>query len=108
MSLGANSELNLDAIIAEHRALATLRMLDRAPCYSANDRLIAARLEQLGMAALPEQIRDMLDGFESHGFVRVERPTGLVVVTITQVGQEVAQGLRAAEGVLRPRPEEPY
>lgn len=108
MAAGQNSEPSMDTIIAEHRALAILRLVERANAYRSNERLIAARLEQLGMAALPEQVRDMLDGFERRGFVRAEHSSGVVVVTLTQAGQEVACGLRPAEGVLRPRPDEPY
>jgi hypothetical protein len=98
----------MDTITTEHRALATLRLLERASAYRSNERLIAARLEELGMATLPEQVRDMLDGFERRGFVRVEHSSGVVVVTLTQARQEVACGLRAAEGVPRPRPDESY
>ena len=108
MAAGQNSHSSFAATIAEHQALAALRLLDRAPAYCSNDGLIASRLEQLGMVALPEQVRDMLDGFERRGFVRAERPSGVVVVTLTQTGQEVARGLCAAEGVLRPRPDEAY
>lgn len=108
MAAGHNSHAGFDTTVAEHQALAALRLLDRASAYCSNEGLIASWLEQLGMIALPEQVRDMLDGFERRGFVRTERPSGVVVVTLTQVGQEVARGLRVVEGVLRPRPEEPY
>lgn len=108
MSEGKNTTSDLESILAEHRALATLHLLDRAACYRTNERIISARLEQLGMAALPEQIRDMLDAFERRGFVRCERSDQVMVVILTQNGQEVARGLRSADAVLRPRPGEPY
>lgn len=108
MSGCKNSLPVLDGIISEHRALATLRMLERAARYCSNEGIVAAWLEQLGMPSSREQIRHMFDDFESRGFVRCERPAAVLVVTLTQLGHEVALGLQDATGVLRPRPEEPY
>lgn len=108
MTEARNSQPKLDRIVAEHRALATLRLLYRAPGNRSNERIIAAWLEELGLTGLREQLHDMLDGFESGGFIRCERPGDLLVAVLTQTGEEVARGIRSAEGVLRPQPEEIY
>ena len=92
----------------EHRALAILRALQRLPCFSCNDSLIADILGLLALSGTAPEIREVVNGLERLGLVIIERTDPLLVFRLTQKGDETAKGLILVEGVLRPPPECPY
>jgi hypothetical protein len=95
-------------IKAEHRALAILRFLHHEPSYSSNERIIAAYLDLLALGGVSAEVRSALDALERLALVRAESREGLIVVRLTQVGEDVALGRAIVEGVLRPALKEPY
>jgi hypothetical protein len=104
----ANAHSDIARIKAEHRALAILRFLHREPSYGSNERIVAAYLELLAIGGGCNEIRSALDDLERLGLLRAERRAGLMVVWLTQSGEDAALGRSNVEGVLPPAPDEPY
>jgi hypothetical protein len=92
-----------DQHVAEDRRLALLRFLDAAPGYAANDSLLHAALERIGHTIARDVIRTDAAWLAEQGLVRTETVHGVLVVTITGRGQDVARGRAVVPGVKRPR-----
>lgn len=93
----------LDQVTSEHRRLAILELLDRHIGYTSNDRVIADCLVRLGLGTIRDVLRADLEWLNESSLIRIEPVENVVVVTLLEGGQEVAQGRRAdLEGIARP------
>ena len=98
----------MDQIRSEHRALAILRVLEREAGYSSNERVLGDYLDRLALGGVREEIRASLETLERFGLLKCDWCEALMIVTLTEHGQEAATGRRIVEGVLRPGPDCPY
>ena len=98
----------MDQIRSEHRALAILRVLEREAGYRSNERVLGDYLDGLALGGLREDIRASLETLERSGLLKCDWCEALMIVTLTERGQEAATGRRIVEGVLRPGPDCPY
>lgn len=90
-----------------HVRLATLRLLDDAPGYSANDSVLTTSVRSMGLSCTRDQMRGHLGWMEEQRLVTLLRPTdGLIVATISERGADVAHGRSVVAGVQRPSPGE--
>lgn len=88
-----------------HARLAILRALIDVPGHAANDSVLAAVMEQLGLPVSRDQLRTQLGWLEEQGLVKLARPSdALIVVTLRERGADVAIGRAIVEGVQRPSP----
>lgn len=96
--------MSYDAHISEHLRITLLRVLAGAPQYRANDSVLtdAARMRGLGVAR--DRVRTELAWLAEQGLVSLEPMESLTVATITQRGQDVAEGHATVPGVKRPGP----
>ena len=91
--------------LREHARIAILRMLEEAPKYTSNVAMITALLQDFGIGFTRDQVIGEGAWLEEQGLVtRNELASGLVVITATQRGLDVAQGTVRHPGVQRPAP----
>jgi len=91
--------------LREHARIAILRMLEEAPKYTSNVAMITALLQDFGIGFTRDQVAGEGAWLEEQGLVtRTELASGLVVITATQRGLDVAQGIVRHPGVQRPAP----
>jgi HD-like signal output (HDOD) protein len=88
--------------LAEHRRLSILKVLDRAPGYSANDSVLHDAVVSLGISSTRDQVRGDLGWLAEQQLVTLRDVEMLKVATITVRGADVAKGLAIVEGVKRP------
>lgn len=96
--------MSWDSHVAEDRRIAFLRFLDAAPGYAANESLMQAALARIGHDVARDVIRSDAAWLAEQGLVRTETVQGVLVITITGRGQDVARGRAIVPGVKRPRP----
>ena len=97
-----------EQIQAEHRALAILRILQRQIGYRSNERVLGGYLDGLALGGSAEQISESVNTLERPDLPKCSWHETLMIVTLTELGEEVALGRRNVERVLRPGPECPY
>ena len=96
---------DFSAVHDGHVRLATLRMLAEAPRLSANDSVLQAAMEAVGLACTRDQMRGHLAWLEEQRLVTLMAlGSGLAVATITERGGDVAAGRAVVPGVKRPGP----
>lgn len=104
----SNAESVMWRIKAEHRALAIIRALDREPSGRLNERIIGDFLDHLALGGHASEIRELIEKLERLGAVHSANVDGLVIVTLTKLGSDAANGRDAIDGVLRAFPDERY
>ena len=97
-----------EQILQRHRSLAILRFLDRSAEYRANERVLLDWLSHLALTCSHENLQQVVIFLEDEGHLRSENVDGLLVVTLTEKGVEVANGREIVDGVGRPDPACPY
>jgi len=90
--------------LSQNARIATLRLLEDAPKYTSNISMISELLNAVGIAYTRDQVQTEVDWLKEQGLVTTADMSGFLVVTATQRGAEVAQGVITHHGVKRPRP----
>ena len=105
MSLDAVSQIIAAARIRSQR-LWVLRLLDASAGYRANNELIRAGLNHVGLPIAHADLLAQLRYLEENSLIRVEQRADFAVwvIELTRAGQDVAQGLLVIEGIERPAP----
>lgn len=83
--------------------LVCLRVLAEMPAYRSNSSVISNLLDKFGHAVTRDQAKTELRWLEEQGLVTVEDTGSVLVVTLTERGQDVASGRATVDGVARPR-----
>lgn len=97
--------MNFAQFQTEDRRLVLLRALHAAAQYSANAYLLRRFAESLGHTVSADRIEADIAWLAEQGLVTHKAPEGVTVATLTQRGQDVADGSATVPGVARPRPE---
>jgi hypothetical protein len=97
--------MNFAQAETEDRRLVILRGLHAAAHYSANAYLLRRFAESLGHTVSADRIEQDVAWLAEQGLVTRKAPEGVTVATLTQRGQDVADGSATVPGVARPRPE---
>lgn len=97
--------MNFAQFQTEDRRLVLLRALHAAAQYTANAYLLRRFAESLGHTASADRIEQDVAWLVEQGLVTRKAPEGVTVATLTQRGQDVADGSATVPGVARPRPE---
>lgn len=83
--------------------LVLLRILLEMPGYRANSSVLATMLHQLGHSATRDQVKTELRWLAEQGLIAVEEVASVLVCTLTERGQDVAEARAVVDGVARPR-----
>lgn len=88
-----------------HVRLAILRLLDEQPGYCANDSVLHDAVNAVGLNATRSQIRGHIEWLQEQRLVKYQAAgSGLLVVTLSERGSDVANGRSVIAGVQRPSP----
>jgi hypothetical protein len=99
------TSMNFAQAETEDRRLVMLRGLQAAARYRANAYLLRRYCESLGHTVSADRIEQDIAWLAEQGLVDRKAPEGVTVATLTQRGQDVADGSACVPGVARPRPE---
>ncbi|HEV7370215.1 ArsR family transcriptional regulator [Arenibaculum sp.] len=94
-------------VIAEHRGLAVLRIL-RAAGHSANDSILMDVLRRYGIASTRAVVRECIERLKEAGLVTTGFFERVLVVTLTERGEDIALGRTTVPGILHPSPDCEY
>lgn len=83
--------------------LVTLRVLSEMPSYRANSSVVAGLMDQFGHSVTRDQIKTELRWLEEQGLVTIDQAGSVLVATLTERGQDVAEGRAVVDGIARPR-----
>lgn len=88
--------------LSEDRRLVILRVLSEMPAYKANSSVIYSLLSNWGHSPSRDQVKNDLRWLEEQELVQVEEVATVFLATLTERGQDVAQGRAVVHGVKRP------
>jgi len=90
--------------LRKHRRLAILRHLELSSGYTSNAAMLGDVLQRVGIRSSRDLITTELAWLRENGFVVLKESDGFVVVTATQAGAEIAQGVSTHPDIQRPSP----
>lgn len=91
-------------LMTADRRLVILRILERAPGYTANSSILHSQLDHTGHRCSRDQVKGDVAWLEEQGLVKAEDVGFAVVATVTDRGCDVALGRAIVPGVKRPSP----
>ncbi|QDL55334.1 ArsR family transcriptional regulator [Rhodoferax aquaticus] len=83
--------------------LVILRILSEMPGYRANSSILANLLHQMGHATTRDQAKTEMRWLAEQGLLKLEEVGSVIVATLTERGQDVAEGRSQVDGIARPR-----
>ena len=83
--------------------LVILRVLGEMPAYRANSSVLANMLDQFGHAVTRDQAKTELCWLQEQGLIKIDKAGSVLVATLSERGQDVAEGRASVEGISRPR-----
>lgn len=95
---------NYGDLIRKHRRLAILRHLEQCAEYTSNVSILTDVLRGVGVQSSRDQVTTELVWLQDNGFARLQDFGDFVVVTASQSGIEIAQGIGRHPEIQRPRP----
>lgn len=103
-----NATIPVEEVKTRHRRLAILRALAGATSGSANLFVLRNWLPVLELAVATDELRADIRMLEAAGLVVLKDEHDAWPFTLTQRGEEVAQGLITVDGVEKPSLDCPY
>lgn len=94
---------NFSEFLRHDQRLVMLRILSELPQYRSNSSVIHSLLGQFGHHPSRDQVRAELTWLAEQGLVTVDDIGSVLVVTLTERGEDVATGRSAVPGVSKPR-----
>tara|TARA_R110002049_G_scaffold83938_11_gene213702 strand:- start:1273 stop:1533 length:261 start_codon:yes stop_codon:yes gene_type:complete len=83
--------------------LVLLRALTEMPAFRSNSSVLAGVLHQFGHATTRDQVKTELRWLAEQGLVMVDEAGSVLVVTLSERGQDVSEGRAVVDGIARPR-----
>lgn len=83
--------------------LVLLRILLEMPGYRSNSSVLATMLYQLGHSATRDQVKTELRWLAEQGLLDVDEVASVLVATLSERGQDVADGRAVVDGIAKPR-----
>lgn len=93
----------LQQLLTEDRRLVILRALSEVPANRSNSSTLTDVLKMWGHDVSRDYVRTQLRWLEEQLLVTVEDLDGVLVVTLTERGHDVATGAAVVDGVKKPR-----
>lgn len=104
----ANSPDPFHLTMARHQALAILSLLSGAARGVCNDRILLDWLRDWGLGAEREKLHALLENLERDGALILARHADVIVIRLTERGDDLTKGYAQSEHVLRPLLGGPY
>ena len=104
----ANSPDPFHLTMSRHQALAILSLLSGEARGVCNDRVLLDWLRDWGLGAERAKLHALLEDLERDGALILTRHADVIVIRLTERGDDLAKGYAQSERVLRPLPGGPY
>jgi hypothetical protein len=98
-----SAKKTLQERLTEDRRLVVLRLLQEMPANRSNSSVIADSLNLWGHHVSRDYVRTQLRWLEEQELVSIDDLDGVLVVTLTERGHDVATGAAVVDGVKKPR-----
>jgi hypothetical protein len=95
-------------VVLAHRRLAVLRHLIVMSEYRSNELMLSDILNRQGISSSWNEIRDCLRFLEEHDAIAADMTDRLMVVRLTQRGQDIALGRTTIGEIAAPAPDCAY
>ncbi len=89
--------------LRQDQRLVLLRILSEMPSYRANSSVLVGLMEKLGHTMTRDQVKTELRWLAEQGLLSVVDAGSVLVVTLDERGQDVAEGRAKVDGIARPR-----
>ncbi|WP_180125637.1 ArsR family transcriptional regulator [Rhodoferax sp. BLA1] len=89
--------------LRQDQRLVLLRILSEMPSYRANSSVLVGLMEKLGHTMTRDQVKTELRWLAEQGLLAVEEAGSVLVATLDERGQDVAEGRARVDGIARPR-----
>jgi Fe2+ or Zn2+ uptake regulation protein len=83
--------------------LVLLRILSEMPSYRSNSSVLVGLMEQLGHTMTRDQVKTELRWLAEQGLLTAVDAGVVIVATLDERGQDVADGRAKVDGIARPR-----
>lgn len=83
--------------------LVVLRVLTEMPSYRANSSVLSNVLHQFGHSVTRDQVKTELRWLAEQGLLLLEEAGSVLVATLEERGQDVAEGRAKVDGIAKPR-----
>lgn len=98
-----SAKKTLQERLTEDRRLVVLRLLQEMPANRSNSSVVADSLNLWGHHVSRDYVRTQIRWLEEQELVSIEDLDGVLVVTLTERGHDVATGAAVVDGVKKPR-----
>jgi Fe2+ or Zn2+ uptake regulation protein len=95
--------MNYSDFLRHDQRLVLLRILLEMPAYKANSSVLANMLSQLGHSVSRDLVKTELRWLSEQGMLAVQEVASVLVATLSERGQDVAEGRAVVDGIARPR-----
>ncbi len=89
--------------LRQDQRLVLLRILSELPSYRSNSSVLAVLMEKMGHNMTRDQVKTELRWLAEQGLLTVEDAGSVLVATLDERGQDVAEGRAKVDGIKRPR-----
>ncbi len=89
--------------LRQDQRLVLLRILSEMPSYRANSSVLVGLMEKLGHTMTRDQVKTELRWLAEQGLLAVVDAGSVLVATLDERGQDVAEGRAKVDGIARPR-----
>ena len=89
--------------LRQDQRLVLLRILTELPSYRANSSVLSEAMHKFGHAMTRDQVKTELRWLAEQGLLTLEEAGSVLVATLEERGQDVAEGRARVDGIQRPR-----
>lgn len=89
--------------LRQDQRLVLLRILSELPSYRSNSSVLVGLMEKLGHTMSRDQVKTELRWLAEQGLLSLDEAGAVLVATLNERGQDVAEGRARVDGIQRPR-----
>lgn len=89
--------------LRQDQRLVLLRILSELPSYRSNSSVLVGLIEKLGHTMTRDQVKTELRWLAEQGLLTLDEAGSVIVATLEERGQDVAEGRARVDGIQRPR-----
>ncbi|MGQ0711620.1 MAG: VpaChn25_0724 family phage protein [Rhodoferax sp.] len=89
--------------LRQDQRLVLLRILSELPSYRSNSSVLVGLIEKMGHTMSRDQVKTELRWLAEQGLLKLEEAGTVLVATLEERGQDVAEGRARVDGIQRPR-----
>jgi hypothetical protein len=94
--------MNFENHLKEEMRLVMLRLLNELPSYRGNSSTLHGGLIRIGLSFSRDQVKTELFWLKEQGCIEIEMETPVLVVKLTERGQDVVENRARISGIQRP------